>query len=53
MPVEDWNASSLGVHQPTAVLVMLNVQLLAYYIAVLRGTNVDQPRNLSNSVTVE
>jgi hypothetical protein len=28
-------------------------QLLAYHIAVLRGTNVDQPRNLAKSVTVE
>ena len=35
---------------------MVNViplQLLAYYIAVARGTNVDQPRNLAKSVTVE
>jgi glucosamine--fructose-6-phosphate aminotransferase (isomerizing) len=29
------------------------LQLLAYYIAVLRGCNVDQPRNLAKSVTVE
>jgi len=29
------------------------LQLLAYYIAVLRGTDVDQPRNLAKSVTVE
>jgi glutamine---fructose-6-phosphate transaminase (isomerizing) len=29
------------------------LQLLAYYIAVKRGANVDQPRNLANSVTVE
>jgi glutamine---fructose-6-phosphate transaminase (isomerizing) len=29
------------------------LQLLAYYIAVERGTNVDQPRNLAKSVTVE
>ena len=35
--------------------VVLNVvsQLLAYYIAVARGTDVDQPRNLAKSVTVE
>lgn len=29
------------------------LQLLAYYIAVYRGANVDQPRNLAKSVTVE
>ena len=29
------------------------LQLLAYYIAVMRGRNVDQPRNLAKSVTVE
>jgi glucosamine--fructose-6-phosphate aminotransferase (isomerizing) len=29
------------------------LQLLSYHIAVLRGCNVDQPRNLAKSVTVE
>ena len=29
------------------------VQLLAYYVAVQKGTDVDQPRNLAKSVTVE
>jgi glucosamine--fructose-6-phosphate aminotransferase (isomerizing) len=29
------------------------LQLLAYHIAVLKGTDVDQPRNLAKSVTVE
>ena len=29
------------------------VQMLAYQVAVLRGTDVDQPRNLAKSVTVE
>lgn len=29
------------------------VQLLAYYVAVYKGTDVDQPRNLAKSVTVE
>jgi glucosamine--fructose-6-phosphate aminotransferase (isomerizing) len=29
------------------------VQLLAYHAAVIRGTDVDQPRNLAKSVTVE
>ena len=29
------------------------LQMLAYHVAVLRGTDVDQPRNLAKSVTVE
>lgn len=35
------------------VLASIPLQLLAYYIAVDRGANVDQPRNLAKSVTVE
>jgi len=35
------------------VLLTVPLQLLAYYIAVYRGTDVDQPRNLAKSVTVE
>ncbi|MCX7984061.1 MAG: glutamine--fructose-6-phosphate transaminase (isomerizing) [Bacteroidetes bacterium] len=35
------------------LLTVIPLQLLAYYIAVLRGCNVDQPRNLAKSVTVE
>ncbi len=37
--------------QPVVVTVAL--QLFAYYVAVARGTDVDQPRNLAKSVTVE
>ena len=37
----------------TPLLVVLPLQLLAYYIAVKRGCDVDQPRNLAKSVTVE
>jgi glucosamine--fructose-6-phosphate aminotransferase (isomerizing) len=37
----------------TPVLSAVPLQLLAYYIAVHRGRNVDQPRNLAKSVTVE
>jgi len=37
----------------TPVLASVPLQLLAYYMAVKRGTNVDQPRNLAKSVTVE
>ena len=35
------------------VLYAIPVQLLAYHVAVLKGTDVDQPRNLAKSVTVE
>ena len=37
----------------TPILASVPLQLLAYYIAVKRGCNVDQPRNLAKSVTVE
>jgi len=35
------------------ILYTIPVQLLAYHVAVLKGTDVDQPRNLAKSVTVE
>jgi glucosamine--fructose-6-phosphate aminotransferase (isomerizing) len=35
------------------LLSVIPLQLLSYYIAVMRGCNVDQPRNLAKSVTVE
>lgn len=37
----------------TPLLSTIPLQLLSYYIAVMRGCNVDQPRNLAKSVTVE
>ncbi|HKJ93353.1 MAG TPA: SIS domain-containing protein, partial [Longimicrobiales bacterium] len=37
----------------TPVLATIPLQLLAYHIAVLRNCDVDQPRNLAKSVTVE
>jgi glucosamine--fructose-6-phosphate aminotransferase (isomerizing) len=37
----------------TPILLTIPLQLLAYYIGVLKGTDVDQPRNLAKSVTVE
>jgi glucosamine--fructose-6-phosphate aminotransferase (isomerizing) len=45
VPVSDW------VLQP--ILAILPLQLLAYHVARLRGLNVDQPRNLAKTVTVE
>jgi glucosamine--fructose-6-phosphate aminotransferase (isomerizing) len=35
------------------ILMIVPLQLLAYYVAVLRGCDIDQPRNLAKSVTVE
>ena len=37
----------------TPILYCIPVQLLAYFAAVIKGTDVDQPRNLAKSVTVE
>lgn len=37
----------------TPLLTVVPLQLLSYHIAVMRGANVDQPRNLAKSVTVE
>jgi glucosamine--fructose-6-phosphate aminotransferase (isomerizing) len=37
----------------TPILLSIPMQMLAYYIAVRRGADVDQPRNLAKSVTVE
>jgi len=36
-----------------AIVYTLPLQLLSYYVAVLKGTDIDQPRNLAKSVTVE
>ncbi|HEX3345031.1 MAG TPA: hypothetical protein VHS09_10695, partial [Polyangiaceae bacterium] len=35
------------------LLAVIPLQLLAYYVADLKGTDVDQPRNLAKTVTVE
>ena len=35
------------------ILYAIPVQLLAYHVAALKGTDIDQPRNLAKSVTVE
>jgi glucosamine--fructose-6-phosphate aminotransferase (isomerizing) len=37
----------------TCILAVIPLQLLAYHVATLKGTDVDQPRNLAKSVTVE
>ncbi len=40
-------------HHLSPILSVVPLQLLAYHIAVRRGCDVDQPRNLAKSVTVE
>jgi len=35
------------------VIYTIPLQLLAYHVAVLKGTDIDQPRNLAKSLTVE
>lgn len=37
----------------TPILFAVGLQLLSYHVAVLRGLDVDRPRNLAKSVTVE
>ena len=37
----------------SALLHVVPLQLLAYHVALVRGTDVDKPRNLAKSVTVE
>ncbi len=50
----EWRLSLPKIHPVTApILYTLPVQLLAYHVAVHKGTDVDQPRNLAKSVTVE
>lgn len=50
-----WQSAQLPAIHPllTPILYALPAQLLAYHTAVAKGTDVDQPRNLAKSVTVE
>jgi glucosamine--fructose-6-phosphate aminotransferase (isomerizing) len=49
-----WGVTLGEVHPFVApILYAIPVQLLAYHVAVAKGTDVDQPRNLAKSVTVE
>jgi glucosamine--fructose-6-phosphate aminotransferase (isomerizing) len=53
-PANDYLVSVPSSHPLlTPVLMVVPLQLLAYHIAVRRGCDVDQPRNLAKSVTVE
>ncbi len=50
----DWVLEIPAVPEPISpLLTVVPLQLLAYHVAVLRGADVDQPRNLAKSVTVE
>lgn len=50
----EWTVTLGDVHPfVTPILYSIPVQLLAYHVAVAKGTDVDQPRNLAKSVTVE
>lgn len=52
--LSDFVISIPDVHEYLApFVVIIPLQLLSYYIATMRGCNVDQPRNLAKSVTVE
>lgn len=52
--IEKWSVTLGEVHPFVApILYTIPVQLLSYHIAVAKGTDVDQPRNLAKSVTVE
>jgi glucosamine--fructose-6-phosphate aminotransferase (isomerizing) len=52
--IADYTIEIPGTEEPfTPLLSVIPLQLLSYHIALLRGCNVDQPRNLAKSVTVE
>ena len=52
-----WSKHSLEIPRSVdalqGILTVIPMQLLSYHLAVLRGCNVDCPRNLAKSVTVE
>ena len=54
-PVDLKQNEDLALHlrQLAPIVYVVPLQLLAYHVAVLKGTDVDQPRNLAKSVTVE
>jgi len=52
--ISDYTIEIPEIEEPlTPLLSVIPLQLLSYHIAVMRGCNVDQPRNLAKSVTVE
>jgi glucosamine--fructose-6-phosphate aminotransferase (isomerizing) len=53
MPFIDCNKSKFNCLISAPIIYAVPIQLLAYHVAVQKGTDVDQPRNLAKSVTVE
>jgi glutamine---fructose-6-phosphate transaminase (isomerizing) len=55
LPLAVQSLLEVPVSEPELHALLLNIplQLLAYHVALLRGTDIDQPRNLAKSVTVE
>ncbi len=53
MPIIDCSRVAFICQIIAPIIYAIPVQLLAYYVAVAKGTDVDQPRNLAKSVTVE
>jgi glucosamine--fructose-6-phosphate aminotransferase (isomerizing) len=53
LPSIDCSTISFACQLAAPIIYSIPIQLLAYHIAVLKGTDVDQPRNLAKSVTVE
>ena len=47
------NIPSITANEIAPIIYTIPLQLLSYHVAVLKGTDVDQPRNLAKSVTVE
>ncbi|NOQ36910.1 MAG: glutamine--fructose-6-phosphate transaminase (isomerizing) [Methylococcaceae bacterium] len=47
------NIPSITTNEIAPIIYTIPLQLLAYHVAILKGTDVDQPRNLAKSVTVE
>ena len=50
---DDWLYIPKTLEMFTPILAVIPLQLFAYYMGVLRGIDVDKPRNLAKSVTVE
>ena len=44
---------STGSPNISVLTIITTMQLISYYVALLKGENIDQPRNLAKSVTVE
>jgi len=57
VPAHDGNVQYIKIpkvkNEIAPIVFTIPLQLLAYHVAVLKGTDVDQPRNLAKSVTVE